>query len=584
MSEQSKNVDQSIVVPSDIRDKGLSPIEKIKTESDGLRGTIEDSLHDELTGAIREDDQSLIKFHGMYQQDDRDRRDERAGKKLERLFSFMIRLRLPGGFLTSKQWMDVNEIAGDYSTGVIKITTRQTLQLHGLLKSKLKPTIQDFNKAKLDSIATCGDINRNVMCAAHPKQSPIHEEIFAYADKISRMLMPKTRAYYEIWLGEEKILDKKDEEDPLYQDSYMPRKFKIGIAIPPNNDIDVFINDIGLIAIIENNKLLGFNIAIGGGLSTTHGNAQTYARLGTVIGFTDSEEKTLKAIYEILTVQRDFGNRSDRKFARLKYTVDRLGVENFKTEVEKRLDFKFAEARPFTFTGRKDYYGWNKNEQGSWYYTPFIENGRILDDEQVALKTALLEVAKTGKVNFRFTGNQNVIISDVAEEDKEAIHEILQLFKIIEHTDGASVIRKNSLACVALPTCPLALAEAQRYMPSLLTKIEGLLAKHTLEDEEIIIRMTGCPNGCARSYNAEIGFVGTAMGRYNLHLGGDHEGLRLNSVYKESLDEESILSELDTWFAGFKKERKDNERFGDYSFRKLTSSALPSQKVIEQLI
>ncbi|MEP7229023.1 MAG: assimilatory sulfite reductase (NADPH) hemoprotein subunit [Ginsengibacter sp.] len=547
----------------------LSPIEKIKTESDSLRGTIEESLHDELTGALREDDQSLIKFHGIYQQDDRDRRDERAEKKLERLFSFMIRLRLPGGFLTSDQWIDVNEIAGDYSTGVIKITTRQTIQLHGLFKSKLKPTIQDFNKAKLDSIATCGDINRNVMCSAHPMQSAIHEQVFAYADKISSMLMPKTRAYYEIWLDEEKILDKKDEEDPLYQDSYMPRKFKIGIAIPPNNDVDVFTNDIGLIAIIENEKLLGFNIAIGGGLSTTHGNAQTYARLGTVIGFADSEEKTLRAIYEILTVQRDFGNRSDRKFARLKYTVDRLGVENFKAEVEKRLDFKLEEARPYTFTGRHDYYGWFKNEQGKWYYTPFVENGRILDDEQVALKSALLEVAKTGKVNFRFTGNQNVIVGDVAEEDKASVNKILEQFKIIEHTDKATAIRKNSMACVALPTCPLALAEAQRYMPSLITKIENLLAKYSLEDEDIIIRMTGCPNGCARAYNAEIGFVGTATGKYNLHFGGDHEGLRLNKIYKESLDETAILSELNSLFADFKKERNGNEKFGDYSFRKL---------------
>ena len=549
----------------------LSPIEKIKTESDGLRGTIEESLHDELTGALREDDQSLIKFHGIYQQDDRDRRDERAEKKLERLFSFMIRLRLPGGFLTPQQWIDVNEIADNYSTGVIKITTRQTMQLHGLYKSKLKPTIQDFNKAKLDSIATCGDINRNVMCSAHPMQSAIHEQIFKYADKISTLLMPKTRAYYEIWLGEEKILDKKDEEDPLYEDRYMPRKFKIGIAIPPNNDVDVFTNDIGLVAIIENEKLLGFNIAIGGGLSTTHGNAQTYARLGTVIGFTDSEEKTLQAIYQILTVQRDFGNRSDRKFARLKYTVDRLGVDNFKAKVEERLGFQLDPAKDFVFKDRTDYYGWFKNQKGKWFFTPFVENGRILDDKQVYLKSALIEIAKTGKANFRFTGNQNIIVSDIEENEKERIDKILRQFNIIEHTNSASAVRKNSMACVSLPTCPLALAEAQRYMPSLISKIETLLAKYKLGEENIIIRMTGCPNGCARSYNAEIGFVGTGIGRYNLHLGGDYEGLRLNRIYKESLDEEAILSELDKWFAGFKEERNEGERFGDYSFRKLYS-------------
>lgn len=547
----------------------LSSLEKVKSESDGLRGTIVESLHDELTGAVREDDQSIMKFHGMYQQDDRDRRDERAEKKLERLFSFMIRLRLPGGFVKPEQWIAMHEIAGENSTGVIKITTRQTIQLHGILKSKIKPTIQEFNKAKLDSIATCGDINRNVMCSVHSKQSRIHEEIFSYADKISEMLMPKTRAYYEIWLDEEKILDKKDEEDPLYQESYMPRKFKIGIAIPPNNDVDVFTNDIGLIAIIENNKLLGFNIAIGGGLSTTHGNAQTYARLGTVIGFTDSEEKILKTIYEILTVQRDFGNRSDRKFARLKYTVDRLGVEKFKEEVEKRTGFKLEKERSYIFNDRSDYYGWHENDGGKWYYTVFVENGRILDDENILLKSALLEVAKTGKVNFRFTGNQNLIISDVVVEDKDIINDILLQYRIIEHTNGTSPIRKNSMACVALPTCPLALAEAQRYMPSLLTKIESLLAKNDLSNEDIIIRMTGCPNGCARSYNAEIGFVGTTMGKYNLHLGGDHEGLRLNKIYKESLDEDAILLELDELFSGFKKERKENERFGDYSYKKL---------------
>jgi len=554
---------------SETMSENLSSIERIKTESDGLRGTIEESLHDELTGAIREDDQALIKFHGMYQQDDRDRRDERAEKKLDRLYTFMIRLRLPGGFLTSEQWIAAHNIAGEYSTGVIKITTRQTIQLHGLFKSKLKPTIQEFNRAKLDSIATCGDINRNVLCSSHPKQSPIHEEIFSYADKISKMLMPKTRAYYEIWLDEEKILEKKDEEDPLYQDRYLPRKFKIAIAIPPNNDLDVFANDLGLIAIVENNKLKGFNIAVGGGLSTTHGNAQTYARLGTVLGFVESGEKTMKAIYEILTVQRDYGNRSDRKLARLKYTVDNLGVEKFKEEVEKRIGFKFEEIKPYTFTQRGDYYGWYKNNKGKWYYTVFVENGRILDDEKVALKSALLEVAKTGKVNFRFTANQNVIISDVDEKDKDAVNRILEQFKIIEHTDGASLVRKNAMACVAFPTCPLALAEAQRYMPSLLTKIELLLEKYNLSDENIIIRMTGCPNGCARSYVSEIGFVGTALGRYNMHLGGDNEGYRLNKIYKESLDEEEILHELDIWFADFKKERMSNEKFGDYSFRKL---------------
>ncbi|HTE28178.1 NADPH-dependent assimilatory sulfite reductase hemoprotein subunit [Flavitalea sp.] len=545
-----------------------SSVEKIKKASDGLRGTIEKSLENEITGAIAEDDTAVVKFHGMYQQDDRDRREERAAKKLDRLYSFMIRLRLPGGFMTSDQWIATHDIAGENSTGVIKITTRQTLQLHGVIKANVRPTIQAFSKAKLDSIATCGDINRNVVCTSHPRESPIHKEVFDYADKISTMLMPKTRAYYEVWLDDEKIADKKDEEDPLYLDKYLPRKFKIGLAIPPNNDVDVLANDLGLIAIIENNELKGFNIAVGGGLSTTHGNPDTYARLGTVIGFTDTEEKTLKAVYEVLTVQRDFGNRSDRKLARLKYTVDKLGVDRFREELEKRIGFKLGEPASYSFTHRKDLYGWQKNHEGLWYYTLLVENGRVLDDEKSSTKTAMLMIAKTGKASFRFTSNQNLIVSDVKEEDKAAVEEILATYGVIKLTEESSNVRKNSIACVALPTCPLALAEGQRYLPSLISKIEPILEKYELGQEDIIIRMTGCPNGCARPYNAEVGFVGTAPGRYNLHLGGDNQGLRLNKIYKESLDESAILTELDYLFGIFHEEKMADESFGDFSRRK----------------
>ena len=551
-----------------LTEQKLSGIEKIKTQSNGLRGTLVESLQDEITGAIREDDQAVIKFHGMYQQDDRDRREERAEKKLDRLYSFMIRLRLPGGFLTAKQWEATHHIAGEHSTGVIKITSRQTIQLHGLVKSAIKPTIQAFNASNLDSIATCGDINRNVLCSSHPNESAIHAQVFAYADKISELLMPKTKAYYEIWLGDEKIVDKKDEEDPLYQDRYLPRKFKIAIAIPPNNDVDVYANDIGLIAVIENEQLKGFNIAIGGGLSTTHGNPETYARIGTVIGFTDTEEKTLKAIYEILTIQRDYGNRSDRKLARLKYTIDKLGVNWFKLELEKRIGFALEEARPIAFTQRVDHFGWQRNAQGLWYYTVLVENGRVLDTETLPLKSALLAIAKTGLANFRFTCTQNLILSDIQADDKQTVQAILEKFGIIAHTELSSQIRKNSMACTSLPTCPLALAEAQRYLPDLLTKIEPILEKYSLSKEAIVIRMTGCPNGCARPYLAEIGFVGTAPGKYNLHLGGDRQGERLNKIYLESIDEATILKTLDGLFAQYATEKIANETFGDFSIRK----------------
>jgi sulfite reductase (NADPH) hemoprotein beta-component len=546
----------------------LSSTERIKQASDNLRGTLKESLENEITGNLYEDDVALVRFHGMYIQDDRDRREERAMKKLERLYSFMIRLRLPGGVMTPEQWIDLHHIAGENSTGVLKITTRQTIQLHGVLKSVIKPTLKAFREAHLTTIATCGDINRNILCSSHPKQSPLHAEIFEYARELNKMLLPKTHAYYEIWLDDEKIADKKSEEDPLYQDRYMPRKFKIAIAIPPNNDVDVFANDLGLIAIVKNNKLKGFNIAIGGGMSATHGNPDHYPRLGSIIGFADTKEKLLKAVYEILTIQRDYGNRSDRKVARIKYTVDRLGLDWWKEELARRTGFQLAKEQPFEFESRRDYYGWEQNHEGLWYYTLYIENGRVLDDDKLKIKSALLEVAKTGKANFMFTCNQNLILGDIKDEDKNTIDEILRRYLITDHTDRASVLRRNAMACVALNTCPLALAEGQRYFPSLLDKIEPLLASYGLQNEEIVMRMTGCPNGCARPYAAEIGFVGTALGKYNLHIGGDRLGLRLNRIYKESLEEPAILHELENLFAAFSKERNEGETFGDFTNRK----------------
>ena len=542
----------------------MANVEKIKKASDALRGTLKLSLREGLTGALYEDDQSLIKFHGMYQQDDRDRREERSAKKLEWLYSFMIRLRLPGGFMTPEQYVGLHNIAGEHSTGVIKITTRQTIQLHGIVKSHVKPTIKAFNTLHLDSISACGDVNRNVICNAHPKQSPVHEEVFAYARRLSQMALPKTKAYYEVWLDDKPLLEKKEEADPLYEDRYLPRKFKIAIAIPPDNDCDVLANDVGLIAIIENNKLKGFNIAAGGGLGATHGNASTYPRLATVLGYVEGDEKLMKAVYEIITLQRDYGNRNDRKQARLKYTLDNMGIENFKKELERRCGFALEAPKPYTFTRRHDYYGWHSNHEGKWYYTQFVENGRVADLETAPLKTALLEIAKTGKANFRFTCNQNVIVSDVLAKDKKEVNEILERHGLIKHTDNAGAVRKSAIACVAFNTCPLALAEAQRYLPTLITKLEPILKKHGLEEDDISLRMTGCPNGCGRPYAAEIGLIGTAYGKYNLHLGGDREGTRLNRKYRENLDEAAILNELDGFFKLYSAKRKKGETFGDF--------------------
>jgi sulfite reductase (NADPH) hemoprotein beta-component len=546
----------------------LSSTERIKMASDALRGTLAEGLQNEVTGAISDDDIALVRFHGMYLQDDRDRREERASKKLERLYSFMIRLRLTGGVLSPEQWVALHHIAGEHSTGVLKITTRQTIQLHGVLKSHVKPTLKAFNEIGLTTIATCGDINRNVLCTSHPKQSPLHEEVFQYAHDIAKMLLPKTYGYFEIWLDGEKLTDKEVERDDLYQNRYMPRKFKIALAIPPNNDVDVFANDLGMIAIIEKGKLQGFNIAIGGGMSATHGNADHYPRLASVLGFVAGKEKVMKAVYEVLTIQRDYGNRSDRKIARLKYTVDRLGLDWWKEEMERRCGFALEEAKPFKFTSRRDYYGWEQNHEGLWYYTLFVENGRVLDDENLLLKTALLEVAQTGKAKFIFTCNQNLILGDITKSDKRLIQDILERHGIIKHTENASAVRKAAIACVALNTCPLALAEGQRYFPSLISKIEPLLQKYGLQNEEIIMRMTGCPNGCARPNAAEIGFIGTSYGHYNLHIGGDRVGERLNVKYKDNLDEAGILAELDQLFQTFRQERSKGEGFGDFANRK----------------
>ena len=539
----------------------LSAVEYIKTKSDGLRGTLKESIDlDNHTGNVRPDDETLVKFHGMYVQDDRDRRAERAAKKLDKLYSFMIRLRIPGGVISADQWLATHEISEQYGTGTLKITTRQTVQLHGLLKHQLRPTIQAFNTAKLDSIAACGDVNRNVIVSSHPQISTIHQQIYEYADKISTLLLPKTQSYYEVFIDGEKIYERSAEADPLYEDRYLPRKFKIAIAIPPSNDVDVFANDIGLIAVIENDVLKGFNIAIGGGLATTHGNPNTYARLGSIIGFTDTEEKTLKAVYEILTVQRDFGNRVDRKLSRLKYTVDKLTVEGFKKELESRIGFDLLPAQPFKFSERNDRFGWEQNHQGKWFYTLFVEHGVVKPYQ----KQFLYELAQLKISNFIFSGNQNLILGEINNDEKSKVEALLVAHDIEKQV---SALRKSSMACVALPTCPLALAEAQRYLPELVTKIEPLLEKHGLTEDEISIRMTGCPNGCGRPYVAELGFIGTGPGQYNFMLGGDRYGERLNFLYKEKQTESQILEEVDSLFSNYVTNKTVDETFGDFAFR-----------------
>ena len=546
-------------------DKKLSANEGMKTGSRGLRGTLSEGMANQITGALNEEEQQLVKFHGSYMQDDRDRREERERKKLEWAYSYMIRLRLPGGDLTADQWLKLQESCDRNASGTIKITTRQTIQFHGIVKARMKPAMKDFDVLGLDSIAACGDVNRNVMAGAYPDLIPYHAEVFEFADKISEHLLPKTGAFKEVWLDGEKLPeDQPAEADPLYLDHYLPRKFKIAIAIPPHNENDVFANDIGLVAIGEGEHFEGFNISIGGGLGATHGNQATYPRRGDIIGFVPKDQ-TLDVCWNIAAIQRDYGNREDRKLSRLKYTVDRLGLEWFREEIERRCGFELQAARPYEFTYRGDPFGWIKDHHNEWSYGIFVENGLVRDHNGYNIKSALIEAAKTEKCGIRFTGNQNVMLTHVDEADKVELENILKQYGIEEGQFSPS--RKEAIACVALPTCPLALAEGQRYLPELMTKIEALQDKHGLKDTPMTIRMTGCPNGCGRPYLAEIGFVGKGPGKYVLRLGGDYEGERLNQVYKEEVDEAETLEILDKLFGEFKKARNDNERFGDYMHR-----------------
>jgi sulfite reductase (NADPH) hemoprotein beta-component len=544
----------------------VSRNERIKEASDYLRGTLAEGLRDQITGSIVEDNAQLVKFHGMYLQDDRDLRGERARKKMEKAFAFMIRVRVPGGVCTPAQWLTLDKIARDYGNGTVRITTRQAVQLHGVIKSNLKATLKQIDDALLSTIAACGDVNRNVMSNPNPYQSRAHGAALALARAISDHLTPRTPAYREIWLDGERIVGGEDEAvEPIYGKTYLPRKFKTVVAVPPSNDVDVFAHDLGFIAILDRaGNVEGWNVTVGGGMGMTHGEPETYPRAADVMGFCRTADAVAVA-EAVVTVQRDWGDRANRKHARLKYTIEDRGLAAFHAEVERRARVKLGEARPFTFTSTGDRYGWTEGESGRAHLTLYIENGRVLDAPgRAQLLTGVRQIAELHDGDFRFTANQNVIIANVAEDKRATIAKLAAEHGLLAPASG---LRRNAVACVALPTCGLALAESERYLPDLVTALEARLAVHGLAEDDIVIRMTGCPNGCARPYLAEIGLVGKGPGRYNLYLGAAFEGTRLSKLYAEDLDHTAIVAALEPVIAAYAAERRKGERLGDFVVR-----------------
>ncbi len=537
------------------QDSPLSRNETIKRESHLLRGGIEDGLARKVTGAIEEDDTQLLKFHGTYQQDDRDLRPERGKRKLEKAFSFMVRVRIPGGVLTPAQWLALDAIARDYGNGTLRLTSRQSVQLHGVLKSNLRTVIAAIAAAGLDTRATCGDVNRTVMCTTAPLPSGLHAEVLAIATAISEHLLPQSSAYDELWLGAEAATDA--DAESIYGPTYLPRKFKIGLVIPPVNDVDVLSQDLGFIAVVEGGALAGFTVTAGGGMGATHGEPATYPRLAEPFGFC-TPDQAVSVAEAVLRTQRDHGDRSDRKHARLKYTIADHGLAWFRNEVEARLGRPLAPPRPFAFTHTGDRFGWTADLST---LTVLVPGGRIATGDA----TPLVEIARRHNGTFRITPNQNLVIAGIAPDQRGTIASLIAGSNL---DPRPTPLRGGAMACVALPTCGLALAESERYLPRLAADIDELLARSGLAEAEILLRVSGCPNGCSRPYLAEIGLVGRAPGRYDLHLGGGHDGARLAPLYRQNLDHDDILGALAPLFGDYAEERQPGERFGDFVRRK----------------
>ena len=541
--------------------------ELLKERDPVLGGTIAQTLADPQADHFSEDDAQFLKFHGIYPQDDRDLR--KTGKK----YILMVRCRIPGGVLTPAQYLACDDLATRYADNTLRVTSRQGLQFHGVVKGGLRALVKEINEALLTTLAACGDVSRNVMAPPTPAMNGLGAQVQDHARQVATALSPRTRAYHSIWI-DGAALDlndpaNKDFVDPLYGRTYLPRKFKIAFAIPPLNDVDILTNCCGFIAISDGGKLLGYNLTVGGGMGRSHGNEETFPRLADVIGFL-TPERVVDVARRALTIHRDFGDRANRKHARLKYVLEDRGAEWFKAELEQRVGFKLEASKPFKFEKQGDAIGWNQQADGRLFLGLFVETGRIKDTAGRRLKTALREVIAKYQPEIRLTPGNNLILAGIAPVQRDEITRLFASHGVeteLERQGG--ILRRASMACVALPTCGLALAESERYLPDLVTRLEGLLVELGLPEQEITIRMTGCPNGCARPYMAEIGFVGKAPGRYQIWLGGNEASTRLNRLYRDMVKDPDITAELRPLFARYARERLPAERFGDWVARVL---------------
>lgn len=555
-------------------ERKVSPVEILKEKSGYLREPIAAELHNGLDH-FGKDAETLLKFHGTYQQDDRDtrqssRREGTSGKD-DKSYIFMVRTKIPGGKLTSAQLLAELDLCDEVGNATLRCTTRQGLQLHGVVKKNMQRVIARINDVQLSTLGACGDVNRNVMCCPAPYKKQIYDQTQQLAAEIAAHLAPRTTAYHDIWLtslatGEKQQITADTDIEPIYGKHYMPRKFKIAIGFPFDNCTDIYTNDVGLLAITEGDQVIGYNVAVGGGLGVTPSAKKTFPALAKKLAFV-TPEQALGVVTAIVGVQRDFGNREDRKLARLKYLVANWGIEQFKNKVEDYYGVPLATPTEDDVHGFNDHIGWDAQGDGNWFYGLNIENGRIKDTDQMQLKTAIRELCHVLNPGIRLTSHQSILFTDISPDDRQQLEAIFRKYQVPLSKD-VSAVRRWSMACVAWPTCGLSITEAERSLPGIIVEMEIALAKLGLSSEEFTVRMTGCPNGCARPYNSDIGLVGKTKGKYTIFVGGRLLGDRLNFIFKDLIAEEEVVSTLTPLFVYFKQDRQAKETFGDFCHRK----------------